>query len=207
MSLPRLCTVLGVLTITVAACSSAPIRYYTLVAGSAPAAADTDRAERIPFVLTRVGIPVQVDQPQLVLRAGPQRIDLLEGDRWIAPLGDELRAALSADLARDLPGRDVTGLADTAGATLTVRVDLRRFDSVPGADAAIEAVWTLNWPGADGKPAVLGCSTAIDEPVAAAAGPGYDALVQAHQRALAKLAGVIASAAQGLAHASRAVCP
>jgi hypothetical protein len=206
MMLPRFFAILGVLTL--AACSSAPIRYYTLVDGSAPAPADTGPARPIPFVLTRVGIPVQVDQPQLVLREGPQRIDLLEGDRWIAPLGDEVRAALSMDLARDLPGRDVTGLAEAGGAALAVKLNLRRFDSVPGVQAAIEAAWTLHLPGADGKAAaVLSCSTAITEPVAVVTGPGYDALVQAHQRALGKLAAGIAGAAQALARSGQAICP
>jgi len=203
--LPRFVAVLGVLTL--AACSSAPIRYYTLLDGSAPLPAGADAVQRMPFVLTRVRLPVQVDQPQLVLREGPQRIDLLEGDRWIAPLGDEVRAAVSADLARDLPGRDVTGLAEPSGAALGVELDLRRFDSVPGVQAAIEAAWTLHLPGADGKDAVLSCSTEITEPVAAATGPGYDALVQAHQRALAKLAAAIAGAAQTLARSGRAACP
>jgi uncharacterized lipoprotein YmbA len=206
MNLPRSFAVLAALTVSLTACSSAPIRYYSLVGAGPPESADTDPAHRLPFVLTRVGVPAQVDQPQLVLREGPQRVDLLEGDRWIAPLGDELRAALSADLARDLPGRDVTGLSEKAHPALSVRVNLRRFDSEPGARAVIEAAWTLSWPTDDGKTTSVGCSTQIDEPVAAATGPGYDALVQAHQRALGKLALAIATAAQGLT-AGRGGCP
>jgi uncharacterized lipoprotein YmbA len=202
----RSLAVLG-LTVPLAACSSAPIRYYTLVVGGPAAAADSG-AQRIPFALARIGVPVQVDQPQLVLREGRQRIDLLDGDRWIAPLGDEVRAALSEDLAADLPGRDVTGLGGATDVrTLTVKLDLRRFDSVLGGHAAIQAAWTLSLPGADGKAAVLSCTTEIEEPVAASTGPGYDALVQAHQRALARLALVIGTAAQGLASAGQAVCP
>lgn len=207
MMLPRFFVLLGPLALSLAACSSAPIRYYTLLDGTAPVPADVDPARRMPFVLTRVGVPVQVDQPQLVLREGPQRIDLLEGDRWIAPLGDEVRAALSADLARDLPGRDVTGLAEASGTALGVKLDLRQFDSVAGVQAALEAAWTLRFPGADGKAAVLSCSTEIREPVAAATGPGYDALVQAHQRALARLAAAMAGAAQALARSGQAICP
>jgi uncharacterized lipoprotein YmbA len=76
-----------------------------------------------------------------------------------------------------------------------------------GGHAAIQAAWTLSLPGADGKAAVLSCTTEIEEPVAASTGPGYDALVQAHQRALARLALGIGTAAQGLASAGQAVCP
>jgi uncharacterized lipoprotein YmbA len=206
MILPRFFAPVSLLTVLLTACSSAPIRYYTLVAVSTPAAAGADPAEQIPFVLTRVGVPAQVDQPQLVVRSGPQRVDLLEGDRWIAPLGDELRAALAVDLARDLPGRDVTGLAESASRALIVEVDLRRFDSVPGAHAAIDAAWTLSLHGGDGQAVGLGCSTQIDEPVAGS-GAGYDALVQAHQRALVRLAAAIGAAARALAHSGRAGCP
>jgi uncharacterized lipoprotein YmbA len=204
---PRSLAAVTALTVCLTACSSAPIRYYSLVGTEPPEVADADPAHRVPFVLTRVGVPAQVDQPQLVVREGPQRVDLLEGDRWIAPLGDELRAALSADLARDLPGRDVTGLPEKARPALSIRVTLRRFDSVPGERAVIEAAWTLSRPAGDDKTAGLGCSTQIDEPVAVSAGPGYDALVQAHQRALAKLALAIATAAKGLAQSAQGVCP
>jgi uncharacterized lipoprotein YmbA len=206
MTTSRSFAALAALTASLAACSSAPIRYYTLSADSASVPAG-DHADSMPFVLTRVGIPAEVDEPQLVVREGPQRVDLLEGDRWIAPLGDELRAALAVDLARDLPGRDVTGMPQTTGRTLTIKVDLRRFDSVPGVRAAIAAAWTLSLPGGDGKAVVLGCSTEIVEPVATSAGPGYDALVQSHQRALEKLADAIGAAAQNLARSGSVVCP
>ena len=202
---PRFFACLATLTVVSTACSSAPIRYYSLVAASPPAPAVTNQAQLTPFILMPVGVPAQVDQPQLVVREGPQRVELLEGDRWIAPLGDELRGALSADLARDLPGRDVTGLAEKPGPALTVKVNLRRFDSVPGADAVLEAGWTLSWPGV-GNSVGLGCTSQVDEPVGASTGPGYDALVQAHQRAVGKLAHAIATAAQGLT-AGQGVCP
>jgi uncharacterized lipoprotein YmbA len=191
--------VLGMLALLVAACASAPIHYYTLV----PASGDTATAmptaapasPRLQFELSRVGVPAQVDQPQLVVREGAQRVALLDGDRWIAPLGDEVRAALAADLARELPGQDVTGLAAGGKAVLRIKVDLRRFDSFPGAYALIEAAWTLRGPRGAESNAVLECTTTVSEPV----GLGMDALVVGHQRALAKLAAAIAGAARSAA--------
>jgi uncharacterized lipoprotein YmbA len=199
--------ILGVLTLLVAACASAPIHYYTLVPASGDTATDVPTAApaapRLQFELSRIGVPAQVDQPQLVVREGSQRVALLDGDRWIAPLGDEVRAALAADLARELPGQDVTGLAAGGKAVLHIKVDLRRFDSFPGAYALIEAAWTLRGPRGAEPNAVLECTTSVSEPV----GLGMDALVVGHQRALAKLATAIAGAARSATTAAPGSCP
>ena len=52
----------------------------------------------VAFELLPVSVPAQDDQPQLVIRQGGQGVALLQSERWIAPLGDEIRGALSADL-------------------------------------------------------------------------------------------------------------
>ncbi|CAM5542701.1 PqiC family protein [Rhodanobacter lindaniclasticus] len=95
--------------ILLAACASAPLHYYTLLPGVPASVADPVTA--IPFEVLPVNVPAQVDRPQLVVRQGGQSVALLEGERWIAPLADEVRGALAADLARSLPGRDVGGMA------------------------------------------------------------------------------------------------
>jgi uncharacterized lipoprotein YmbA len=186
-----------------AGCASAPIHYYTLVAASGDAAPPVPASPALQFDLARVGVPAQVDQPQLVVREGAQRVALLDGERWIAPLGDEVRAALAADLARDLSGQDVTGLAAGGKDVLHIKVDLRRFDSFPGAYAFIEAAWTLRTPPGAASNAVFECTTAISEPV----GAGFDALVVGHQRALARLAATIAGAARSMAAGGQGSCP
>ncbi len=90
-----------------------------------------------------LGVPADVDEPQLVVREGGERVDLLDGERWIAPLSDEVHAALTADLARALPGQDVSTLGAGGKSVLRIKLDLRRFESVPGAYALIEAAWSL----------------------------------------------------------------
>ncbi|MGB3461073.1 MAG: ABC-type transport auxiliary lipoprotein family protein, partial [Rhodanobacter lindaniclasticus] len=71
-----------------AACASAPLHYYTLLPGSAAPVAES--ATAIPFEVLTVNVPAQVDRPQLVVRQGGQSVALLEGERWIAPLADEV---------------------------------------------------------------------------------------------------------------------
>ncbi|MHB1056796.1 MAG: PqiC family protein [Rhodanobacter sp.] len=192
--------------LALAACASAPLHYYTLIAPAdgaaggpiAPAAA----APPLPFELLPVGVPAQVDQPQLVVREGGQGIVPIGSERWIAPLGDEVRGALSADLARELRSQDVSGIPGSDKPVLRIKLDLRRFDSAPGSYALIEAVWSVRLLHGD-HPAVLACTSRVSESV----GPGYPALVQGHQRAIGQLAARIAAAARSLGSGQAPACP
>ncbi len=192
----------GALALALGACASAPVSYYTLIAPANDGAAAPPASAALQFELLPVGVPAQVDQPQLVVRQGGQGVAILEGQRWIAPLGEEVRGALSADLARELHARDVTGLPDNGKPLLRIKLDLRRFDSQPGAYALIDAAWSLRLPNSANSTG-LACDTRISESV----GPGYDALVQGHQRAIARLAERIAAAARPFAAGQDASCP
>jgi uncharacterized protein len=185
-----------------AACSSAPVHYYTLV----PAPDSTQADAAVPaasfqFELLPIDIPAQNDVPQLVVRQGGQTVALLDGERWIAPLADEVRNALSVDLSRRLNAQDIgTGLPVDGKPVVRIKVDLRRFDSSPGNYALLEATWSVRPLKGD---TVLTCSSRISEN----AGQGYDGLVAGHQQALAELAGQIASVAPSLAAGSSPACP
>lgn len=188
--------------LALAACASSPLHYYTLVApADAMVGVAAPAARSLPFELMSVGVPAQVDQPQLVVRQGAQGMTLLDGERWIAPLSDEVRSALSADLARQLHSQDVTGMGGDKP-RLRIKLDLRRFDSQPGSYALIEGAWSVSLQHGD-RPAVLACTSRISETV----GSGYDALVQGHQRAIDRLAVQIAMAGRSLAAGQTPVCP
>jgi uncharacterized lipoprotein YmbA len=191
-------TVLGL-----AACASAPLHYYTLIPPAGERADGMAEATTgLPFELLPVSVPAQVDQPQLVVREGSQGVALLEGERWIAPLGDELRGALSVDLARELHSQDVSGLPGSDKPRLRIKLDVRRFDSQPGSYALIEGNWSVRVLRGAEETAVA-CTSHISESV----GPGYDALVQGHQQAIGQLAAQIAAASRALAGGQTATCP
>ena len=194
----RLIVASGVMLLGACA-STMPTHYYSLLDASAEAPA----APPAPFLIDvqPVGIPAQVDRPQLVVRDGAGMLPL-EQERWIAPLADEARAAFSASLARELVATDVAGQPRPPGArVVNVKIDLRRFDSVPGAYAAIDAIWSLALN--DGKSPPLVCASSTREN----AGAGYDELVRAHRQALAAIATRIASAARTYAVAGKGACP
>jgi len=165
-----------------AACAQpAPTRFHTLLpdwqAGAAPHAAAPG------WSLVELRVPVQVDRPQLVLLAGDGTLAVVERERWLAPLGDELRAALEQDLQRALGPADAGPPAER----WEIDVEVRRFESVLGAEARLEAQWTLARGGAAGEGPV--CRLRVAEPA-----PGdVPALAAAHRAALARLADAIAA--------------
>ncbi len=169
------------LSLLLAACQSAPpIRYYTLVppkSGEAVAAAQ-DPAYRV--IVETVSIPAQVDTPYLIVREGRSQLQPAEEQRWAAPLADEVRAALIDGL-----GATATGPGSAADSTLPLyrlRVVLRRFDSVLGRQALVDAGWTVESLHDPARAATC------DSQVAASIADGFPALADGHQRAMADLA-------------------
>jgi uncharacterized lipoprotein YmbA len=191
----------GAVALGLAGCASAPMHYYTLATQAGPAARIAPAP--YPFELLPVGVPAQVDVPQLVVRTGGQGMQPLDGERWIAPLGDEIRGALSADLSRALGVPDMNGLPGNGQPRLRIVLDVRRFESMPGDHALIEAAWSLRLTGGSGGQDAFSCTSQVSE----RAGAGYDALVAAHQRALAVLANRIAGMARVYEAGNRPVCP
>jgi len=183
-----------------AACASAPTRFYTLLPQSPPARSASSADYRIDVLPVR--IPAQDDQPQLVVRESDDRVALLEGERWVAPLDDQIRAAVSDRLSRDLGVVDVRGLpASGPQRVYRVKLDVRRFESVPGQYAREDIVWSVH--DADAAHAALTCASSLTEPV----GSGYAALVHGHQQALAALSGRIAAALRNVAAGRAPSCP
>ena len=199
---PRLLALLAPLALMLSGCASAPVNYYTLVpSDSATPMTTSTNSPPFAFDLESVSVPLQVDQPQLVVRQAGAGIALVETERWIAPLGDEIRDAIASDLVSSHSGENLGGLPQGDRKLIKIRVDLRRFDSEPGVQASITAAWSLRRASVDA--AALSCSSRISEPV----GAGYNALVQGHQRALARLAAAIAEPASKLASGGSPNCP
>lgn len=153
-------------------CSSAPIHYHTLV----PAQPGGPASGQVK--VERVSMPPQVDRSQLVIRQGGSGLAILETEWWGANLVDEFRNALEDQLGA--PG---------SGAAL-LRVDVQRFDSVPGQYALLDARWRLQRRGSD-KPLV--CRSSLQTP----AGPSVEALVVAQLTNLRKFAEQVAQANAG----------
>lgn len=173
------CALLIAAMAATAACgSSARARYYTLL----PPAQAGEGVAGSAIELPPVAIPAQVDMPALVVRQGGERLQPVESRQWIAPLGEEIRSALLAELGARLPA---------SAPAWHLELEITRFESALGQYALIEADWKLR---ASARPRTdpLRCHSRAYQRV----GESYESLVEGHQRALRALAAQIAATAQ-----------
>ncbi|MDY4350524.1 PqiC family protein [Pectobacterium brasiliense] len=178
-------------------CSSPPVRYHTLLTPASPVAplsfmANTTHAAPFFIDVLPVGIPAQLDTSQIVIRQGDSGAVVLDNERWLSPLNEEIRTALSADLTQRLNTQDVSGLVRSAD-TPVVRIHLqvRRFDSWPGQSVAFDADWSLSAVGEENGRARLICRSQLTEQAAG----GDTAMLHAQQQIIARLAEQIAATA------------
>jgi uncharacterized lipoprotein YmbA len=92
-----------------AGCGSAPKeRFYTLApaSGALPPAASPAAVASQPRTSVAIGpvrVPDAVDRPQMVVREGPNRVEILEQQRWAGSLRSEIARALVAGVGERLP--------------------------------------------------------------------------------------------------------
>lgn len=133
--------------LVLSACSSVPTNYHTLIA-TQPQTSAAVQAVNFQLQVLPVRIPVQVDQPSLVVRESDGRLAILETALWASPPADEFHDALAIELEQRLGVRDLAGPPGRADkALLSLRTDVRRFDSLPGRHAALDAMWSLEING------------------------------------------------------------
>ena len=172
---------------TAVGCSaSAPARFYNLDSTAKP---DGSPAARAAVMVGPVSIPASVDQPEFVVQVAPNRVEVEEFNRWVAPLSDGIARAVAGDLTVLLGTPDVaTTPLVNFNPSYWVTIDVQRFDSIRGQAALLEAVWTVR--------RTTGGETRSGRTLAreTVQGDGFDALAAAHSRALAKMSGDIAAA-------------
>ncbi len=193
-----LALMLGVLGV-LAGCASPPSRFYTLSpSGDAthPVAGPSTPNPAWLIELSPIDVPPQVSRNQLVVQNDATQVSVLEQERWASLPGDEIRRALSGDLTQQLNTIDVYGSPHPDSVPVyRVSVNVQRFESWPGSHALLDAVWSVRSLGTQ---AVMTCRSVLNEPVSG----GYDALVEAHRRAVAALAESIASGVRSISAVS-----
>jgi uncharacterized protein len=165
-----------------------------------PSNSSTAAASDMRLKVDPVRIPAQVDRMELVTRLPEGGIAIADGERWIAPVANELQSALSIELLRRLGG---PASVDPAGLdSMSVRLNVERFESEPSRYALIEASWSLGLKSSR-KDILVVCRTRAYQQVNA----GYPELVRGYQRAVVAIAGEIAMVAQESADGVAPHCP
>lgn len=191
-------SMLAGLPLLLAACGTTPPpNVYTLLA--APAGAATATPGDFAVQTMPITLPAQVDQPHLMLRTGSGELAPLYGERWSAPLADELQTAFSAALTHRLGVPDVGGVGVSSGLpTWRVQTDVQRFELAAQGPAVLDATWRIR----QDRGAALLCRSVVEWMPESA---GVAGLVQAQQQAVARLAETVALAIEAGARRPAAV--
>ena len=194
-------TLVAAMVGVLAACASAPTRFYTM-SPVVQAPSIVAKTQPLYIELAPVSVPERLMRPQLVLRSDSARIEILEQDRWSAPFNDELRDALAAQLAGRLGAIDVTHGGRPANAPIyRIVVTLSQFDAVRGGAVDAQLSWTALRSDQRGGANSTACQLHLNE---ATTGDDAAASVQAIQRVVSHLAQAIAKDVQaqseGAAH-------
>ena len=178
------------LTSLLSACGTAPpTRFHSLLPVPSPASArvmpvQTARA----WDLMPVSLPAQVDTPQWVVRQADETFVILEHDRWIAPLADEIRAAVALRLGAADAAAPAGG---TAVRRWQIAIEVRRLD----------AEWTLRASDGQGGEGPR-CQGQFEQAV----GAGLDALGAGQRSVFAQLGDALAASLAPARHGAAPGC-
>jgi uncharacterized lipoprotein YmbA len=184
------CRVLACLIGALVGCTSAPIHYYTLTLPPDVAAPAQNASVTVDVRVSHM--PPQLNRTELMVRAGPSEVVILDNERWASPVKDEIKDALRIELQRRLGA--ATDLRSTI-AKLTVTVDVQHFEAELGRHALIEASWSLESQAAT-------CTFRSDARIAS----GHAAMVNGYQRDIAALADAVVAELRASADANDAPC-
>ena len=149
--------------------------------------------------LRKVDIPAYLDRNAIVTREGGVRLRLAEYDAWAEPLGSGMQRALADCLAPLLQEQNVLlqALDDDSTGPLQLFVQVQRFDGTLGAEATLDARWSLR--NTDDRALARGSFHASE-----GAGDTYESLVRAQSHLVERLgrdiADPVAEAAKKSAH-------
>ena len=171
-----------------AGCATSPAsKFYTL--SPVQVVEQSSGTKPVMIAIDPVTVPELVDRSQIVTTLDANRVSIDEFARWAEPLKSQIPRVLAADLVQFIPGAIVSTYPQRVDDNAyRISVDVQAFDSSTNGTVTMAVIWSVRPPKRGEK--VSGRSVVHE----AAGGPGYDALVRAHSRALASVASDIAVA-------------
>jgi uncharacterized lipoprotein YmbA len=163
-------------------CRSAPVHYYSL-ASKPPIDSIHPGTPSINLKVTT--IPASADRLQLVVHQGSQ-VSILENHEWIAPLPNEIEAALSFELVHRL-NDDSGSDAARSHAHWIVGVNVLQLEAYPADRVFMMVNWNARLEGSSPVKGTT-CYSQISEPVPL----GIDAVVNGYRTLISNVAGQIA---------------
>lgn len=175
-------------------CRSAapPIAFYTLAAIPADNTAAEDANCQISIGIDPVKIPNYLDTPRIVTRPAANRIYFSEFNRWGGKLENDIQRVVAENISRLLSIPPLVLMPENAPNAPKYRIylDIRRFEGNMGGSLRLEAAWVF----IETEPEKRVIEQGDDAIVAPVSGMDYNALVSAHDKALAEMSKEIAAA-------------
>ena len=184
------CLVTG-LALLIGCSTSQPARFYTL---SSLQPVDRHSAPRAGAAELLVGVgpvslPAYLDRPQIVTRPSPNRIEMSEFHRWAGGLKQSFPRILTEAISDHLGSRQVAAWPwrERIDPDYRVAVTVLQFDGRLADSVELVATWRIFQPPQQGALAADGKRIQMT-----VGGDGYEALVDAHSRAVDSLGRTIA---------------
>src|SRR5436190_23661299 len=84
-----------------AACGTPPKEHFYTLSFATPVEPATPAT--VTIAVAAVAVPEAVDRTSMVVRTGPNQVDIDDLHRWAEPLKSAIPRALAANLAREIP--------------------------------------------------------------------------------------------------------
>ncbi|MFZ6688823.1 PqiC family protein [Undibacterium sp. SXout11W] len=133
-----------VVLVTVLASCASPNkdRFYQLTY------ANQDRTSgdaKYDVIFDTVTIPDGISRPQLVVQKSPTESQILDEQRWVAPLDEQIRQAFLANLQAQLPEAWLAQRADPHATVprYFVHTEIQQLQIIPGQDVAVDMIWII----------------------------------------------------------------
>jgi uncharacterized protein len=142
-----------------------------------------------------VSLPDYLDRPQIVTRNAAHTVHMDEYERWSEPLRSNFSRVLAENLSHLLPGCSVVEFqwVDLYDAQYRIVVSVLRFDGALGAQAVLEAQWSVV-----GRRAEILVAPRMSRFSERVSDSSHGALVAAQSRTLAGLSQDIAATVETL---------
>ena len=144
---PCVLAAISAAALLVSACASGPDHFYSLQ--PVPAPAGGSRQQFAAEAGIRVAVPTLMDRNQIVLDRG-DTVQVLEHERWAAPLSDQLTTALGQDLEQRRPDVLVTSRTLSQGTGLprcAIQVEVVALSMRRRSAVRMEVRWQIESSG------------------------------------------------------------
>lgn len=178
------------LVVLAGGCANSPPSDFYVLTPMTGAATESTRRGRVSLGVGPVKVPEYLNRAQIVTRAGPNRLDVNEFNRWGGSLGTNIAGVVAQNLSR-LLGTDevfVFPADDPANPRYRIIVSITQFDGTLGENVILDARWIIT--GSRRREQLASGRTFLQETTT---GSGYDSYVAAQSRALESMSREIAA--------------